>query len=388
MCIRDSLTTKTYPRATGANTGNGEDYVYNNNIAITAVDAAAGTITVNVNQSPGTPISNLDAHTFVSATANGVTVMQRNALTVTDAEYTPSDGTLVLTIGAGHTLTTSNTVKIAQNSITFQCDLDNYGSDHPYPRATDPVYNQFIAITNANQGANTITVNVGVSSPGTAYPRSDIKGTLTATTGTTYSPVTGLLTIQTTSNHGLTTGDWIKIANNSLTFACDKDAQATDHTYPRPTDPVSGRWLKVTVINSSKFTVEVLDETPSTNVTSHVWKSATADGISIKKDPFFDTSVPIVGVTNTTIQLQVNNVIPQSQTQPHTFISALENSVLSGGNYAHQFRSATAGGLKKQTKALVTGGDYGHTFVTTPTLTPSTAAYDPNTGLMLSLIHI
>ena len=69
-------------------------------------------------------------------------------------------GDLVLTIGS-HSYTTSNTVKIAPNSLTFTCDMDSNATQHTYPRITDPVYDTAIAITAVT--ATTITVNVGVA---------------------------------------------------------------------------------------------------------------------------------------------------------------------------------------------------------------------------------
>ena len=81
--------------------------------------------------------------------------------------------------------------------------------------------------------------------------------TLTATTGTTYTGSTGILSIVTTGNHGLTNGDTVTIANNSLTFTCSLDNYATLHTYPRSTDPISGQPLIVTRVNDTTFTVDV-----------------------------------------------------------------------------------------------------------------------------------
>ena len=82
-------------------------------------------------------------------------------------------------------------------------------------------------------------------------------GTLTATTGTTYTGSTGILSIVTTGNHGLTNGDTVTIANNSLTFTCSLDNNATTHSYPRSTDPISGQPLTVTRVNDTTFTVNV-----------------------------------------------------------------------------------------------------------------------------------
>ena len=80
-------------------------------------------------------------------------------------------------------------------------------------------------------------------------------GTLTATTGTSYQAYSGILTIVTTTNHGLSNGAKVRLANNSLVFTCDKDNHSTLHPYPRSSDPASGADLTVTVINATTFTV-------------------------------------------------------------------------------------------------------------------------------------
>ena len=56
------------------------------------------------------------------------------------------------------------------------------------------------------------------------------------------------MTVDTNSAHGLTTGNRIQIADNSLTFTCAYDSNATQHTYPRQTDPIRGEWIEVTVV--------------------------------------------------------------------------------------------------------------------------------------------
>jgi hypothetical protein len=82
-------------------------------------------------------------------------------------------------------------------------------------------------------------------------------GTLTATTGTTYTGSTGILSIVTTGAHGLSNGNTVTIANNSLTFRCSLDNYATTHIYPRSTDPISGVALAVTIVDGTTFTVNV-----------------------------------------------------------------------------------------------------------------------------------
>ena len=82
-------------------------------------------------------------------------------------------------------------------------------------------------------------------------------GTLTATTGTDYDGSSGVLTVVTTTTHGMTTGDTVAIANGAITLTCSLDNYATTHSYPRSTDPTSGQNLTVTVTNTTTFTVNV-----------------------------------------------------------------------------------------------------------------------------------
>ena len=128
-------------------------------------------------------------------------------------------GDLILTIGAGHNLTLVDTITIAAGSLTFQCDLDNFGSDHSYPRSTDPVYNKAIGIKAV--GSTTITVDVGVSSPGSAYPR--------------------------------------------------------------PTDAISGKFMPISNVQTNTFDISVLDTIPSTNTDAHTYVSSVPNAIELEK---------------------------------------------------------------------------------------------------------
>ena len=78
----------------------------------------------------------------------------------------------------------------------------------------------------------------------------------TPTTGTTYNPTTGLLTIK-IAGHKLTTGDSIKIDKEGLTFSCTYGSGGNG-SYPRSTDPAYDKYLTVTVVDADTFTVNVL----------------------------------------------------------------------------------------------------------------------------------
>ena len=75
--------------------------------------------------------------------------------------------------------------------------------------------------------------------------------------GATYDEHTGVLVLSFASAHGLSTNDTITLDNNSISFTCTKDNNATSHTYPRATDPIAGVTTAVTVINTTSFSINV-----------------------------------------------------------------------------------------------------------------------------------
>ena len=52
-------------------------------------------------------------------------------------------------------------------------------------------------------------------------------------------------------------GDFIKFDNDSISFKCDMDGGTSTKTYPRSSDPVSGKWLPITGITTTSFSVNV-----------------------------------------------------------------------------------------------------------------------------------
>ena len=216
---------------------------------------------------------------------------------------------MVLNI-ANHGLSTGDRVNIANDSLTFTCSMDNNATNHAYPRSTDPVSGQYIEITSTT--TDSITVNVGATTtvnftptgatynttsgdlvltiganhglgvgesiqlaqdsltfecpaavgthvfvegaPGGITP--NVGGAVTAASGTTYDPTTGDMILE-IGSHSLTTSNTIQIANDAVTFTCDADSNATNHSYPRATDPVSGQNIAITGVTATTITVNV-----------------------------------------------------------------------------------------------------------------------------------
>ena len=280
-CAMDGGTaTKTYPRTS--------DPVYNTAIPIKAVGAS--TITLHVGPSP------LVTHTPGAGTS-----------------YDPNTGNLVLAIG-DHTLDVGDGIKIADDSLTFECDEDSRATQHTYPRSSDPASDTSVYITAVGSTDHTVS-------------------------GAVYNTVTGIMTL-TIVGHGFSNGNRIKLADNSLTFTCDLDGNTAAKTYPRPHDPASGAWLEISNVQTDTFDVQVLPALPSTNTSTHAFTGATANGLA-RQDG--------------TVTVNVLTTVPSTNTTQHYFMGATADCVTTGGNYAHTFVTAAAG-------AVTTGGDYTHTF--------------------------
>ena len=200
-CDKDShATNHKYPRS--------GDYAHNKWLPISGVT----TNSFEVQVLDTIPSTNVGVHTFVSS-------------------------------AIGSLIKAGESVKIANDSLTFTCAMDGNASYHTYPRSTDPYYDTSVSIGATT--ATTITLNVGITTI-VNY------GISTAT----YNPATGDLVLG-IGTHNLTKGSHIKLADESLIFTCAKDSHASHHRYPRKADPTYGG-TNVTAVNSStEFEVNV-----------------------------------------------------------------------------------------------------------------------------------
>ena len=240
-------------------------------------------------------------HQFVSATSGAININSGasigNQLDITGAIYTPVTGVLQLTSSAAHGMSTNDNVTVDILSLNFTCARDNYQSVHSYPRDTDPIAGINTAVTVSD--ATNFSINVG-SSPihndqptnATYNPNTgdmvltigahDFTGqtTLSAGGGSTYNAATGVLEITTTNpSHELVTGDYVRFDHESLTFSCSKDDHATNHAYPRVTDPTYNQWLPVTRVDANTFQCNVGISTAGDF--THTFVSAVSQGIKV-----------------------------------------------------------------------------------------------------------
>jgi len=313
-----------------------------------------------------------------------MTVSAGTKYDVSDATYNPTTGDMVLKVGK-HSLTTSDKVKIAPNSITFSCGFGGAtgtAAQKSYPRSSgtgnpaggaDPAYDTFIAITAVDTDAGTITVNVLSTTPST---NTDDHTFVSALAGAVFVP------------HKFTNNEQVKFDDSSITFTCAMDNNTTDHPYPRPTDPSNNKWLLVSSATDTEFetnvgTSPIVPYTPTTGssydpstglmvleIGAHSIKSGTsvkleeesikfscgyngATGTAAQKsyprsngnDPYYNTAITVQASTETTITLQVLTSIPSTNTDPHTFVSATAGAVKVGGFYEHTFKSSTDNGV-------------------------------------------
>ena len=138
---------------------------YKTPVRLTGV--TADTITMNIGTGTG------GTHTFVRADVGAI---DTDGLFFTDpashvqhftpitATFVPGTGESVITLKAGHGLTTEDYIEFAPYSFTFTCSQDGDATEHSYPRKGDVNYMTPMRITAVN--GNDITVNLGATSGG------------------------------------------------------------------------------------------------------------------------------------------------------------------------------------------------------------------------------
>ena len=152
--------------------------------------------------------------------------MWTQEFTPTDVNYNSTNGKMIVTIGK-HDIQRGDTVRVTPLGITLRCSQDNYATDHPYPRTTDPYYEKNILVEDITQ--TTITINVGASPQGQQYDHQfqsalagsikwgdDFGGQKLTPTNVTYNSATGDM-VMTIPNHVFNVGNRLMIAPNSLT---------------------------------------------------------------------------------------------------------------------------------------------------------------------------
>jgi len=219
-CSKDNhTTTHSYPR-------NGIDPVVGVQTNITRVNEDIFSIFVGSSVGTGAVVTaspvGINTHEFISGTSQSVKIVNCVAnpglnntfiAPANGTSYNPVNGRLTV-FKTSHNLATNDTILLTNNSLSFSCAQDSHQTVHTYPRGG--LEHKFVSATST-------AVN------GSLQPINAI-----------YNGDTGYMTLTFTSAHGISNGATITIADNSLTLTCAKDGHATEHTYPRSTDPISG----------------------------------------------------------------------------------------------------------------------------------------------------
>ena len=241
-----------------------------------------------VGSSKGYPhFYNSAIHYFERARDNAVEVVSGTGgyssfTATTGTSYNPANGDLVIKTASAHGLSVGNLIRINDGGITFTCATDSNASTHPYPRSTDPASNKILTITAVT--TDTFTVNVGTSSDQSTHTFHSAVSNSIKKINTRFNVINavynggpvqktvhgeanlnaGEIVLTFDTAHNLQANDTISIADNSLIFTCTMDNRATEHPYPRSTDPASRKTsdlndgiLAVTIRSTTKILVQV-----------------------------------------------------------------------------------------------------------------------------------
>ena len=315
----------------------------------------------------------------------GSSALWTKEFTPTDVNYNSTNGKMVVTIGK-HDIQRGDTVRVTPLGITLRCSQDNYATDHPYPRTTDPVYEKNILVEDISQ--TTITINVGASPQGQQYTHQfqsalagsikwgdDFGGQKLTPTNITYNSATGDM-VMTIPNHVFNIGNRLMIAPNSLTFTCSQDNNASNHSYPRTTDPYYNKTVAVTAVGTGTANItnaSYQETTGILTITSAGHGLVTGNRIKIATDGIRFTCTQDGNSTNHDYPRSTdpaNNkwLIVTKIDDDNIAVNVYPSQV--GQQYPHTFVSATSGALIKQSGTVTVnvgaspaGQQYTHAFV-------------------------
>ena len=357
--------------------------------------------------------------------------------TPTTATYDPVTGRFEATVGP-HTLKTGSYVRFADGGIVFSCDTGGGPQNDSVPAAGHPYFNHPCPIhavtattiicyvgtggtnvhTFVSAATNSIKEVIGISDRASEHRADEAFDKIVSivnssnktydTSGATYDPASGT-TVLTIGAHDFQVGDKILIAPNSLTFTCALDGNATQHTYPTSTtssftptgatyDPVTGIFSATIGTHKLKIGDQVEIAPESIVFSCELDGNATNHPAPQPHHPFYKKKITITGVTATAITMNVGSVVNGGGV--HTFVSAVTNAIEGTRNHP-AYKAPVTIAAKDATTVTVNVGTSSdtsvHTFISATagniksatyvsTYTPTTATYDPATGIFVATI--
>ena len=212
-----------------------------------------------------------------SVLVNGI---QSGITTVYDAQYNNTTGLTTITTYSAHGFSVGDDITLAGLAFTCPSTAGITGPIFPEPQASFKV---------ETVGTSTIfTTNTGIVNtlPHTFRPslhefvraesnaitivnaagNSSLNGNnLQVIKPTTYDSVSGILTVTTSTNHGLLTDDTVGLGTEKFVFKCSQDNYFKEKKYPRTTDPAhfnpsnanNAGVLGITTNSTTSFSVNI-----------------------------------------------------------------------------------------------------------------------------------
>ena len=212
--------------------------------------------------------------TYINSTSNS-TITVNVGVGTTSVHQFVGLGTDAIIVRSGYSGTTSNIFPYAAvglGSTSFDYTIVSIGATNKFTTEVgiNSIPHTFVGggsvmpwYGDANLGSGYYgdTVSIGVTDiPFTHKFVSAASGTIvgytTAPSYVDYNPATGYMVVS-LPNHGKTTSDTVTFANDKITLTCSKDDYATEHTYPRASDRISGIATAITAYDTDTFTVYV-----------------------------------------------------------------------------------------------------------------------------------
>ena len=316
---------------------------------ITAI--AAQTITVNA----GSAGSNTDVHSFISATANSVRrATMADAYTATDIAYNHLTGVMEMTLGDRHRFVKGDYVIFDENAITFSCptsDVDPTPINISHPRPTDPIFNKPVRIDSVT--STTITMQVGKAG------------------------VDKVHTFVSATTNGLRRSLGVSIASRAVNLFAQigETLEQNDGTVPTVVEPVYALTSNYPLKSESEA---ILGQKPKyqTEIIDHIYEEYSGHGYEVTKcsrdvgyivdaiseDLEYGGDTATVYNANYYFEGAVNT-LPYYQREPSRLA------------FTH-----IADVMEKVVKNEIVEPVFGSRF------TPTTATYDPVTGIMVATI--
>ena len=190
-------------------------------------------------------------------------------LSVQSASYDNVSGLLTTTTYTPHGLTQG--IGVTLQNYGFTCP----SSSHTYQWVSS-VSDSVTANTGAQFTPTNATYNSDTGYMTLTMDSHGLSGGLSYTVSSaTYNPSSGITTI-TINNHGFNNGDYVKLLRHSLRFTCAKDNHATNHDYPRISDPIHNKWIQVSNVSTNTFDIDV---GVSRDTSAHTFVSSTNNGL-------------------------------------------------------------------------------------------------------------